>query len=108
MKKKLIILALLLANLVATDTVYAQTYSNGQKWVRNTENWHQLSYFGEAFTVWGVGGAQITYYRNGAYLGGAYAYVDTWRTDTSTDYGSVTIWDSLNPLAAKTTFYYSL
>ena len=81
------------------------SYWSGPKWVANTENWHQLSYFGEAYTVKGYGGAQITYYRNNNYVGGAYAYVDTWRTE-KTDYQTVTIWDSLNPVAPKTIYYY--
>ncbi|MGY3749200.1 hypothetical protein [Vagococcus acidifermentans] len=51
--------------------------------------------------------AQITYYRSGKYIAGAYAYVDSWRNVTS-DYDSVTVWDSLNSWAPKTTFYYSL
>ena len=84
---------------------FAISYWSGPKWVANTENWHQLSYFGEAYTVKGYGGAQITYYRNNNYVGGAYAYVDTWRTE-KTDYQTVTIWDSLNPVAPKTIYYY--
>ncbi|RSU13453.1 hypothetical protein CBF27_04555 [Vagococcus acidifermentans] len=88
---------------------YAATYksSNGRSWVRNTENWHQLSYFGETYAQKGNRMAQITYYRSGKYIAGAYAYVDSWRNVTS-DYDSVTVWDSLNSWAPKTTFYYSL
>lgn len=51
--------------------------------------------------------AQITYYRNGRYLNGAYAFVDSW-SSANYDYDSRTVWDSLNPWAAKTTYRYDL
>jgi len=92
--------------LFVTSTVFASQYYNSNKtaWVKNEEK-IQLYYKGTAYTKKGSR-AQITYYRNGAYLGGAYAYLDSWRTESSiTD--TCTIWDSLNPVAAKTTWYYS-
>ena len=36
------------------------------------------------------------------------AYKDSWRTDNGKVYDSVTIWDSMNPWAPKTTFHYKL
>ncbi|WP_303974330.1 hypothetical protein [Streptococcus merionis] len=42
------------------------------------------------------------------YLGGATAYKDSWRTDGTTVRASVTVWDSLNWNAPKTTFTYKL
>mgnify|MGYP003434365813 FL=1 len=102
---KKLVLALVAAVFLFPVVAFATSYWSGPKWVANTENWHQLSYFGEAYTVKGYGGAQITYYRNNNYVGGAYAYVDTWQTAKS-DYQTVTIWDSLNPVAPKTIYYY--
>ena len=49
--------------------------------------------------------ADVKYLIQPIYVGGAYAYVDTWRTE-KTDYQTVTIWDSLNPVAPKTIYYY--
>jgi len=108
MKKKVLVLSLLVLGMVTSSTVYAAKITNGPRWVQNTENWHQLSYFGEAYTIKGYGTAQITYYRNNIYVGGAYAHVDPWRTDKNSDYQTVTIWDSLNPISPKTKWYYSL
>lgn len=107
MKKKIV--SILLAVIFLSSVAYAATYRhpNGRSWVKNTENWHQLTYTGEAFARKGNRMAQVTYYRNNRYLGGAFAYVDSWRNAAS-DYDKIVIWDSLNPWAAKTKFYYNL
>ena len=107
MKKLKLGFMLLAASLFFTVTVFAVQYNNGRStaWVKNEENWTQLYYKGTAYAKKGSR-AQITYYRKGNYLGGAYAYLDSWRTESSiTD--TCTIWDSLNPVAEKTVFYYS-
>lgn len=105
MKKKLLTL-ITIAVLIPTISALAATHSNGPKWVRNTENWHQLSYFGEAYTRLGRGPSKILYYRNGQYIGGAIAAVVT--IGPNEDYKNVTIWDSLNPWAPKTEYTYYL
>ena len=82
---KKLVLALVAAVFSFPVVAFATSYWSGPKWVANTANWHQLSYFGEAYTVKGYGGAQITYYRNNNYVGGAYAYVCVLQ-DLSTQY----------------------
>ncbi|GGG29435.1 hypothetical protein GCM10007425_25070 [Lysinibacillus alkalisoli] len=106
MKKIKITLMIVMFVFTFSLVVYAAKHTSGSKWVKNPENWHQLSYFGEAYTVKGYGKSQITYYRNGSYVSGAYAYVDSWSSANS-NYTNVTVRDSLNPWAAKTTYYYS-
>jgi len=75
---------LLVVNLVFTATVFAVQYNNGKgsTWVKNEENWTQWYYKGTAYARKGSR-AQITYYRNGTYLGGAYAYLDSRRQESS-------------------------
>ncbi|NLM67380.1 MAG: hypothetical protein GX180_09435 [Enterococcus sp.] len=84
MKKLKLGFMLLVASLFFTATVFAAQYNNGRgtAWVKNEENWTQLYYKGTAYAQKGSR-AQITYYRNGSYLGGAYAYLDSWRQESS-------------------------
>lgn len=103
MKKKGFAL-LLVASMAITTTALAATYqsANGRSWAKNTESWDMLSYFGEAYTKVG-GSAKISYYRNTKFLGGVTAYV----TSGDSDYKTITVRDSLNPIAKKTEFFYS-
>jgi hypothetical protein len=106
MKKKMITMLLTLTiTLGIGATVLAATYGSSASGVRNTERWHQLSYFGEAWTTRRGQTAQINYYRSGRHIGSATAHLDSWRT-SGRAYNNVTIWDSLNPRAPKTTFTY--
>lgn len=108
MKKKKIVVVLLLASFFLTSiTALAAEWHRNGSYVKNVENWHQLTYTGSVRAKKGNRMAQITYYRSGKNLGGAYAFVDSWNPATYA-YDSRTIWDSLNPGAPKTTFTYNL
>ncbi len=48
---KKLVLALVAAVFLFPVVAFATSYWSGPKWVANTENWHLLSYFGEAYTV---------------------------------------------------------
>ena len=52
---KKLVLALVAAVFLFPVVAFATSYWSGPKWVANTENWHLLSYFGEAYTVKGYG-----------------------------------------------------
>ncbi|MFZ1353003.1 MAG: hypothetical protein WAS52_00330 [Enterococcus aquimarinus] len=103
MKKRKVSLFLLVASMTITSTAFAAMHqsANGRSWVKNTENWTQLSYFGEAYTLVG-GSARISYFRSNKPIGSITAYV----TNGSSDYKSITIRDSLNPIAPKTKYSY--
>ncbi len=106
--KKCIILSLTILGLSNTGGIaFAATYGDSSNGVRNTGQF-QVRYVGEAWTNRRGNSTWIKYYRNGSYLGGAMAYKDSWRTDNGKVYDSVTIWDSMNPWAPKTTFHYKL
>lgn len=105
--KQLLLLATLLATTTYGITAFAATYGNDAHGVKNTEHF-QLYYIGEAWTNQRGNSTWIKYYRNGSFIGSAVAYKDNWRTDAGKVYDSVTIWDSMNPWAPKTTFTYKL
>ncbi|GGI66633.1 hypothetical protein ACFQOY_05335 [Enterococcus alcedinis] len=100
MKKGKFALLLLVASMTVTTIAFAATYQHpgGRGWARNTENWHMLSYFGEAYAHSG-GVTKITYTDSkGVVLG-------TRTAQGNADYKSITVYDSLNPFANKTEFY---
>lgn len=88
-------------------SVFAKQYGTSESGVRNTERWHQLSYFGEAWTKKPGQSAWIAYYRKGVQIKWIGVHKDSWRRDKEKLYSSGTVWDSLNPKAAKTEFRYS-
>ena len=98
---------LLFSLMVTGRAILARTYGNDQSGVRNTEQWHQLSYFGEAWTQRAGQSARISYRRNGVKLKTISVYKGNWRRDSYKCYNSGIVWDSLNPVAPKTTFIYS-
>ena len=106
-KKKLIITLLCISLFAVASKVLAAEWHRKGSYVKNVENWHQLTYTGSVRAKKGNKMAQITYYRNGRYLNGAYAFVDSW-SSANYDYDSRTVWDSLNAWAAKTTYRYDL
>lgn len=105
--RKIIVAVLMTMTLTTSVTVLAATYGDYYNGVRNTEIF-QVQYFGEAWTTRRGHTTWIKYYRSGRYVGGAIAMKDSWRPASDRVYSSVNIWDSFNPWAPKTQFYYKL
>ncbi|HEM3657984.1 TPA: hypothetical protein U1C91_002208, partial [Streptococcus suis] len=108
-KNKVILYGLLLLlSFGSVSTIHAQTRSFGttRSGVKNTEKLY-VGYTGEAWTYINGRASWIKYFRNGQYLGGAFASKDSWRDPNVRVYDSVWIWDSMNPYAKKTTYTYT-
>lgn len=104
-KKALFLTTLIVLSLVPVISVLAATHRNGPKWVRST-GYNNLYYVGEAYTRLGRGPSRISYYRSGVHLGTAQAVVIADPNGPLEDYKTVTVWDTLNPWAPKTTYNY--
>jgi hypothetical protein len=107
LSKTIITIFTLLLTLVIGEIAIAATHGNYSNGVRSTEH-YQLYYHGEAWTTRNGNTTWIRYYRNNTYLGGAVAMKDSWRPASDRVYEAVTVWDSMNPWAAKTIYRYKL
>lgn len=102
-KKALLVLVMVTVLASVGVTTFAAAHGSDAAGVRSTE-YFQIKYVGEAWATKRGKAAWIKYYRNGVYLNGATAYKDSWENTSRKVSSSVTVWDSMNPVAPKTIY----
>lgn len=112
--KSVIIATLMVALLGTSNASAAKIYGDSVNYVENTES-VQLKYDGyiqfkanHYFDGGNVKRAYINYVRDGESLTGGRVYTSaaTTKTDSTTRSAQASVWDSLNPWAPKTKFYF--